>query len=237
VISACEPDLAILQEATRPDVVQRLASACGMKAWGASRGDSLAFLSRTEVAHHGWHGVLLAKRRYLEIVPAGGHLRIFGVHLSAIHSNLTEWRRTYEIRFLLSQIQQYRQAFHVVTGDFNTLAQGEELDISRLPARLRAFTWLSGRIRWRTIRVMTEGGYKDAYRLFHKDTGYTFPTWDPHVRLDYLFAPASFAKHVMKCEVVRNVPEVKEASDHFPLLSQIAEPDQMPGAQGRDRSP
>jgi len=41
----------------------------------------------------------------------------------------------------------------VLAGDFNTLAPGEDLDLKRLPPRLRPFVWLSGgRIRWRTIR-------------------------------------------------------------------------------------
>ena len=37
VINACEPDLVILQEAVRPDVVERLSSACGMTKWGVIR--------------------------------------------------------------------------------------------------------------------------------------------------------------------------------------------------------
>jgi len=46
VIKFCEPDLVILEEATRPDVVQKLSMNCGMPTWGAVHGDSLAFLSR-----------------------------------------------------------------------------------------------------------------------------------------------------------------------------------------------
>ena len=223
VIKNCDPDLVVLEEATRPEVVRYLASACGMKAWGAHPGDSLAFLSRTEVSHYRWHGVLFGKRRYLEIVPGGTDLRIFGVHLSAIHSSLTERRRTYELRSLLGQIEQYQQAFHLITGDFNTLAPGEELDIGRLPKRLRPFVWLSGgKIRWRTIALMLARGYSDAYRAFHREgPGYTFPTSDPHVRLDYLFAPKPFLDRIERCEVVQDTNGVREASDHFPLMSEI----------------
>ena len=225
VINACEPDFVVLQEAGRPDVVKNLSSACRMKAWGARPGDSLAFLSRMDVTHSQWHQVLFGRRRYLEVVLAKTNLRIFGVHLSAIHSNLTELRRTYELRSLLGQIAQYRHAFHLVTGDFNTLAQGEELDVRRLPFRLRAFLVVSGgRIRWKTISLMLQSGYADAYRSLHqRDSGYTFPTWDPHVRLDYLFTPKPFAGLLKNCEVVRTGP-VREASDHFPLLSEITEP-------------
>jgi exodeoxyribonuclease-3 len=225
VINFCEPDVVILEEAVRPDVVERLAAACGMKRSGAIRGHSLAFMSRLDLSHHAWHHVRFAKRRYLELVVAGSGTRIFGVHLSAIHSNLTELRRTYELRALLRGIAKHERGFHLVTGDFNTLAPGEKLDLGRLPPRLRAITWMTGRtIRWTTIRVMLEGGYADAYRIFHKDDeGFTFPTWDPHVRLDYTFVPAPFAVRMTRCDVVRDAPALREASDHFPLLSEIAD--------------
>jgi exodeoxyribonuclease-3 len=225
VINSCAPDLVILQEAGDPEVVRQLAAACGMKSWGANRGDSLGFLSRIEIARYAWHNVLLGKRRYLEILPVRSNIRVFGLHLSAIHSNPTEWRRTFELRSLLSQIADYREAFHLVTGDFNTLAPGEELDVRRLPPRLRALLWMGGgRVRWRTIRLMIEAGYSDAYRFLHPgDPGHTFPTWDPNIRLDYLFTPAAFQSRITGCEVIRNAPEAGTASDHFPLLSEVTE--------------
>lgn len=223
VIRECSPDLVILQEAMRPDVVDRLGHACHMKTWGAVRGHSLAFLSREPVSHHAWHHVPWAKRRYLEVSPAGTDLRVYGVHLAAVHSNLTERRRAYELRSVLAAIAARRTGVPLVTGDFNTLAPGEKLDIERLPPRLRAIVWMTGRtIRWTTIQLMLDGGYTDAYRMFHKDEGYTFPTWDPHVRLDYAFLPAPSASRVTRCEVVRNAARLRDASDHFPLLTELA---------------
>jgi endonuclease/exonuclease/phosphatase family metal-dependent hydrolase len=223
VINSCEPDLVLLQEAERPDVVERLARSCGMKRSGSLSGHSLAFLSRTDITHHAWRRPLFAKRRYLEIVLDGSATRYYGVHLSAIHSNLTERRRVYELRSLLNSIAQHQKGFHLVTGDFNTLAPGEELDVRRLPLRLRAITWITGgKIRWATIQLMLDGGYTDGYRLFDKDgKGYTFPTWDPHVRLDYSFVPAEFAGRITRCVIVRDAPSIRQASDHFPLLSEI----------------
>jgi exodeoxyribonuclease-3 len=222
VINSCRPDLVVLEEAIRPDVVERLASACGLPHWAAAAGHSLAFLSRVEVARHRWSQVPFARRQYLEVELAGSGMRIFGVHLSAIHSNLTEQRRVYELRSLLQAIGSRKPGFHLLTGDFNTLAPGEELDEARLPPRLRAVMWLmGGKIRWRTIRLMLDGGYIDAYRKFHKDQGFTFPTWSPHVRLDYTFVPAAFAERVTGCEIVRDAPGAREASDHFPLLTEI----------------
>jgi exodeoxyribonuclease-3 len=225
-INACEPDVVVLQEAVRPDVVERLASSCGMKAWGSVRGHSVAYLSRVEIAHHSWHKAPLAKRRYLELIVSRSRVRVFGVHLAAVHSNMMERRRAYEVRSLLAGMKQrHEEGFHVVTGDFNTGGPGEKLDLAKLPFRLRMFAYLTGgKIRWTTIQLMLDGGYTDAYREFDKTgDGFTFPTWDPHVRLDYLFVPKTFASRLIRCEIMKNLPSVREASDHFPLLSEVAE--------------
>jgi len=226
VINSAKPDVVILEEAVRPEVVEKLAGACGMKAWGALFGHSLAFLSRLDVTRYAWHQVRFAKRQYLELQLAGSGLRFFGVHLSAIHSNVTERRRSWELRSLLSQIGVQKQQFHLVTGDFNSLAPGEPLDERRLPLRLRALLWMTGgRVHWLTIQHMLDAGYVDGYRKLHSgsENGYTFPTWDPHLRLDYTFVPAAFATRLTRCEVLRDGPWVKEASDHFPLVSEITE--------------
>jgi endonuclease/exonuclease/phosphatase family metal-dependent hydrolase len=69
---------------------------------------------------------------------------------------------------------------------------------------------------------MLDAGYLDGYRwLCPDDKGYTFPTWDPHLRLDYIFIPASIADRLESCRVIKNISEVALASDHFPLLAEI----------------
>jgi exodeoxyribonuclease III len=223
VINAVEPDVVVLQEATRPDVLAQLAGATGMKAWAGQPDHSVAFMSRIEIAHHEWHRPAASRRAFLEIVPAGNSFRIFGVHLSAVHSNWTERRRVRELRGVLAAIEQHQHGFHVVTGDFNTIAPGETLDLGKLPPRLRAVVWLTGReIRWETIQNMLDAGYVDGYRALHpEDPGFTFPAADPHVRLDYAFMPTSFAPRLNGCAVVKDAPGVTAASDHFPLLAEL----------------
>ena len=54
-IVTCAPDVVVLQEATRPDVVERLAATTGMRTWAATEGHSVGFMSRLEIAHHQWH--------------------------------------------------------------------------------------------------------------------------------------------------------------------------------------
>jgi exodeoxyribonuclease III len=223
VVTASEPDLVVLQEATLPEVVARLARATGMKAWGAQPGHSVGFMSRAPVAGHEWHRPLGARRSFLEIVPDRTPLRIFGVHLTAVHSNWTERRRARELRGLLQSIERHQQGFHLLVGDFNTLAPGEKLELEKLPPRLRALVWLTGgKIRWETIQIMLDASYIDGFRSLHpKDPGFTFPTWDPHVRLDYVFAPAASAARLKSCEVVREHAALAAASDHLPLLAEI----------------
>ena len=223
VIRACEPEVVVLQEATDPLVVERLAAELKMERWGSIRGHSLAFLSRVRIAHHAWRRVRLARRRYLELEPEGAEFRIYGVHLSAIHSNITELRRAYELRAILRNIKAHQKGLHVVTGDFNTLAPGEQLDMGKLPPRLRAFLWITGRnILWQTIQLMLDAGYIDGYRTLKPGhPGSTFPTWDPHIRLDYVFVPTTSAACLTTCEVMKDVPGVRDASDHFPLMFEI----------------
>ena len=220
VISACAPDVVVLQEATSPTVVARLAAETGMAQHGSRDGESLGFLSRRKVLHFAWHKPRMSRHAFLEIQLADSETRIFGVHLSAVHAAWTERRRTVELRELLKTIAQHQHGFHVLTGDFNTLAPGELLDFRKLPGRLRALVWLSGgTVRWRTIQIILDGGYLDAFRTLHPAVpGFTFPTWDPHVRLDYLFVPERDRRQLVSCDVM-DVPGAREASDHLPLLS------------------
>ncbi|MGH9175903.1 MAG: endonuclease/exonuclease/phosphatase family protein, partial [Vicinamibacterales bacterium] len=130
VINEQSPDIVVLQEATRPEVVARLASATGMTTSGAVRGRSLAFLSRVPIAEHRWVRPLFSQHAFLEIVPKGLDVRLFGLHLSAVHAAWTERRRVRELRLLLAAIKRHDESHHVLLGDFNTLAPDERLDAS-----------------------------------------------------------------------------------------------------------
>jgi len=224
VIRAASPDIVVLQEATRPEVVERIAEAVGMPHWGAGAKRSLGYLSRVAIAHHDWHRPPPCHHAFLELAPAGLDVRIFGVHLIAVHSNWTERRRTRELEATLSSISHHASRLHTVVGDFNTLAPDEAFDVNKLPWRLRILAMIGGKtIRWQTIHKMLAAGYRDVFRtLHHHDDhkGFTFPTWDPHVRLDYAFVPAAAFERVRRCEVL-NGTEARTASDHFPLVVEL----------------
>jgi endonuclease/exonuclease/phosphatase family metal-dependent hydrolase len=221
VIRSTRADVVVLQEAVTPAVVERLAQECELPHFQSRPGYSLAYLSRNPVVSCTWRRSFWTKRSVLRLELDGG-LVVFGVHLSAIHSNVTEWRRAKEVKALLSLAGSDAGRLHVIAGDFNTLAPGEVLDLGRLPPRLRAVTWLTGRrIRWRIVGMMLEAGYVDAFRLIDADgRGYSFPAVDPHLRLDYVFLRSKDAAHVRACEVVHH-GEAARASDHLPLLVTI----------------
>ena len=222
-VAEAGPDLVVLQEATDPRVVGRVAAETGMEHWAAHPGYSLAYLSRVPVRRHEWHRPRGSKRHFVELEPEGLGLTVYGVHLSAVHSRWTERRRARELRALLAWVGARADDFHVVLGDFNTLAPGELLDARRLPPRLRAFMWLSGgRVRYETIQIMLAAGYADGFRRLHpEDRGYTFPTWDPHVRLDFVFLPQRYAERLSDCRVHAEGEVVRQASDHFPLSARL----------------
>jgi endonuclease/exonuclease/phosphatase family metal-dependent hydrolase len=223
-VRLADPDLVVLQEATRPEVVERLSAETGLKTWAAHPGHSLAYLSRLPIARHEWHRPRGSKRHFVEIEPEGLNLRVYGVHLSAVHAFFTERRRMRELRSMLAWVETRHADFHVFVGDFNTLAPGELLDARKLPLRLRPMVWMSGgRVRYQTIQIMLASGYLDGFRQLHRpeERGYTFPTWDPHVRLDFVFLPRSFGERLKECRVLTDEPVLREASDHFPLLAEL----------------
>ena len=143
-----------------------------MADWRAFPRQSLGYMSWQPVVSASWHQPRFSHHAFVEIMPAGQHFRIFGVHLSAVHAAWTERRRVYELRALLRTVADHEGGFHVLAGDFNTLAPGARLDV-----KLRPLVWLSGgRIKWRTVPTMLDAGYVDAFRARHPDDpGFTMP--------------------------------------------------------------
>jgi len=234
VITAASPDVVALQEASHPAVIERIATLTGFPFSGARPAHSTGFLSRVPVLAHDWRHPPRTRHALLEVTLADGLPRVFVLHLRAWFSKWSEQRRARELRGLLDGIrdqlvrEEHAFAFHVLAGDFNALAPGELFDSSPMPAWIRGMVWLSGRdIARSTIEMMRADGYADAWRTVHPDSerepGYTFPVWNPHVRLDYVFTPTAYASRVTACEVRRTPDVVRTASDHFPLLVELSD--------------
>ena len=160
---------------------------------------------------------------FLKLSSQGSEARIFGLHLSSMFSKWGERRRVREIRALLKGIEQHQHGFHVLVGDFNTLAPGEVLDVRRMPAWIRG-SGLVKRARHPTRNHSTNGRLELHRRLslLHPvEKGYTFPVWDPHLRLDYVFVPRQFAERLVSCSEITEPAVAGKASDHFPLLADL----------------
>jgi endonuclease/exonuclease/phosphatase family metal-dependent hydrolase len=223
-IKGVAPDMIVFQEAIHPDVIERLSHTLEMPHWAARKNHSIGFISRERVSYYEWHYPAGAKHSFLEVIPANSETRIFGLHLSARFSKWDERKRAREIRALLEGIKRHQSGFHVLVGDFNTLAPGEDLEVHRMPAWIRALIWISGRkLQRETIQLMLDQGYLDGYRRLHPDVkGYTFPTWDRRVRLDYVFVPNVFEPRLVSCDVITEPEElIKSASDHCPLVAEL----------------
>jgi endonuclease/exonuclease/phosphatase family metal-dependent hydrolase len=224
VIKSANADVVLLQEATDPRVIEHLGAETGLTHWGSRPDYSMGFMTRIPVTHHAWHQPGDARHPFLELVLEGVDCRMFGLHLVAWFSKWTERKRARELRALLDGIREHQHGFHLIAGDFNALAPGELLEVRKMPRWIRAMIWLSGNdIARDTIQLMLDEGYVDAWRLLHpNDSGFTFPTWDPHVRLDYVFVPKRDANRIAVSEIVLSPPPlIREASDHAPLLVEV----------------
>lgn len=233
VIRAAKPDVVALQEARDPVVVERIAKLAGFQFSGARQAHSTGFLSNVPVIAHAWRQPPRTRHALLEVTLADGFPRLFVLHLRAWFSKWSERQRARELRGLLDGIHEQLKreknafAFHILAGDFNALAPGERFDSSPMPRWIRGMIWLSGRdIARSTIEMMQNDGYVDAWRALYADhegePGYTFPVWNPHVRLDYVFTPSEYASRFTSCEVRHEPAAVRTASDHLPLLVEIS---------------
>lgn len=223
VIRSANPDVVLLQEAIDRLVVGRLAELTDMATWDSRVNYSTGFLTRLPVESYNWHMPARSRHAFLELAVREPTVRFFGLHLSAWFSNWNERQRRLEIEALLTSIKEHQHGVHFIAGDFNALAPGEVLRVDRMPPWIRAMVWLSGRdIARHTIQHMLDQQYADAWaHLRGGDPGFTFPTWDPHVRLDYVFTPARYQDRLRSCEVVTVPAEAKTASDHYPLLVEL----------------
>ena len=76
------------------------------------------------------------------------------------------------------------------------------------------------------VRSMLQAGYTDCLRALHPRAGaFTCPSYQPAVRIDYIFATQALAERLTRCEVVGRSGELAEiarqASDHFPLMAEF----------------
>ena len=226
ILRSIRPDIAILQEATDPDVVKTLAQSTEMPVWASRKGHSMGLLSRITGLSWNWHRASRSNQYFLEVLLESPFLRIYGVHLRPRYFVWSEYCRIREIRDLLNLVkpEQDKEKLHILIGDFNAVAPRDEPQIGRMPIWIRLLIHIAGgSIHTEAIDTLLQAGYTDVFRqLYPHQSGFTFPSFAPHIRLDYVFLPPHFPWKVQDCRTIASPPIVVRASDHLPLLTVLA---------------
>lgn len=235
VLASLEPDVVILQEATDPRVVERLAVDVGLPNPFYRPGWSVAALLRHRPTAVDWHAPRRA-RGFLTISPDGADLRITGVHLPAGLSSRGEFARSRQVEIVIATLGGRADDQSLIVGDLNAVARGDEPLVAGMPLWLRAWLRFDGGIRTDVLDRLARSGWRDAYRVLHpEEPGFTLPSSAPRVRLDYLLAPERVIPRVRVCEPLVGGTLVARASDHLPLLAVVEA--SAPGAGSTLRQP
>ena len=230
-------DLVLLQEATRPAVVEQLAGLTGMPTGGRFRGSRSAIMSRQPVAQR-VPGTGRGSRatRSSNSCRRAAPLRIFGVHLSAVHAAWTERRRVYRAARAAAEASRRHQ--HGLPRPRRRLQHaGAGRDARRAPTAAAA---AAARLVERRPHPMAHDSRRCSTPATSTPTapssraaGYTMPARDPHVRLDYVFVPGS-AIRIVSCDVVSHRDAVA-ASDHLPVITELDIPAEPVRSAGTSR--
>ncbi|MFI9610266.1 endonuclease/exonuclease/phosphatase family protein [Streptomyces sp. NPDC052023] len=210
VISACDPDLVLLQEAPRffrwRKKLARLAAASGqMILSGGATAAGPALLCSLRATVERTEDVLLPltpglhRRGFATAVVRFGHARL-GV--LSCHLSLRKEERYEQGRMLLDQLAGLG-AEHVIAGG----------DLNERPAG-------------RTFRLLADG-LQDCWATAPWGGEYTSTPADPHQRIDAIFATKGI--EVLGCGVPHGHPGVTErdlraATDHLPVLAALRIP-------------
>ncbi|MDQ3913021.1 MAG: endonuclease/exonuclease/phosphatase family protein [Actinomycetota bacterium] len=239
VIQAVAPDVVLVQEAQGADAFQRIAQALEMVPRLAENRRRLSLrvglLSRLPILRFRtlylwpvWPNCLEATLQ----LANGGSLTVFGLHLAAYYPWFFEWWRTRQVRALLRYIQQIAPEQHLLAGDFNTIAPGDRALLAEAPLWVKAQTWfqLGGIPRW-ALMPLLEAGYVDCFRNLHpEEDGFTLPSPNPQVRLDYVFVAPTMIEALQQCRVITSPEAAASASDHLPVLAEFGREAWLHGA-------
>jgi endonuclease/exonuclease/phosphatase family metal-dependent hydrolase len=222
VLAHLEPDVVLLQEATDPIAVDRIAHAAGLGHVYRRPGWTVAALSRDALVGHEWHRPGRS-RGFVEVIPAGSPaIRLVGLHLPAGLSSRGERARLRSVDTLLGWAGGAVDDSTILMGDLNSVARGDVPSVAQMPLWLRLLLRFDGGIRTDVQDRLAEAGWVDAFRRLHPDdAGFTLPASSPQVRLDYSLVPPSLMPSVVSCAPALDAPLVARASDHLPLVTVI----------------
>jgi endonuclease/exonuclease/phosphatase family metal-dependent hydrolase len=200
VLRALDADVIALQEANDRGAAEQLGAALGTNVfWGEANSPyAVAWLSR-EPAKARNHRLQVLDKTLLELHL--GSLRLFTTHLSAGRRLEDEPHRIDEMRAVLDATTEA----DLLVGDFNAVHPEDEVGPPPPDEGLE-------HVSREPIAMALAAGFTDCFRALHRQTSWTYLSWHPWARLDYVFARSS----PTACRVVT---EAGAASDHFPVVA------------------
>jgi endonuclease/exonuclease/phosphatase family metal-dependent hydrolase len=222
VLASLRPDVVLLQEATDPIAVDRIARGAGLGHVFRQPGWSVAALTRDEPDDLQWHRPGRA-RGFLEVDPAGaGHMRLLGMHLPAGLSQRGERARLRSVESLLDWAGGEADDRTLIVGDLNSVARGDAPVVRGMPLWLRLLLRFDGGIRFEVQDRLSAAGWVDGFRHLHpSEPGFTLPAISPRIRLDYVLVPSPLLARLSACEPAVDAPLAARASDHLPLVAEF----------------
>jgi len=199
VIRALAPDVVCVQEAPRfmrwRSKRAAIARKAGMVVATADRTSGLMLMTSLRANVVSTHFTLLSKRPDLhQRAVCSAVLDIGGVRwtIASVHLSLSPDERKAHLPELWAALEGQGDGPLVVAGDVNEEPGGP---------------------------VWAELGTRlvDAWAVTQTGSGFTFNASSPHKRIDGVFVDSSV--EVLECRAVDDVPGVRVASDHLPLLA------------------
>ena len=182
-----------------------------------------------KVTENMWHSYIYAK--------------VKGLHLFVIHFSPHSYaKRLQEVQNIIAQAGEIPKNEPIlIMGDFNSLA---ESDANRYDSKVEKAMQLSeeknshirnlqnGKIDYSVLGKLTEAGYKDSYRLLHKEFSSSLPTkkdgkgnWKSdnkgiQKRIDFIWCNETASKLITKSEILKN-DSTDVISDHYPVYVEL----------------
>ena len=170
---------------------------------------AVAWLSALPVQATTNHRLPMLEKTLLELDL--GDVRLFATHLRAGRTQRDAELRTEEVDAILDTIG---GAECLLVGDLNAVHPDDEVGVPPPEERLEF-------VAREPIRRFLDAGFLDCYRRHHPaGRGWTYLTWHPWARLDFVLARSELATRVSSCDVVTG-EDARSASDHFPVLAEL----------------
>jgi endonuclease/exonuclease/phosphatase family metal-dependent hydrolase len=219
-----DPDVVAIMEASVVPNVEYIAALLDLELilGEANNSSHVAWLSRLPVLRSKNHCLEVLSKTLLEVEVAwgGDRLCLFATHLASHHDE-EQHPQLIELQAILGISRSLEKQPHLLVGDFNALCPGDLVGSSPVEARTSREIILG--MPRDTIQSVLDAGYVDCYRKLNPATpGFTYPSPAPWRRIDYIFASATMARRLRRCDVVTGTtPE--DASDHLPLWAEFSD--------------